>query len=317
VRADKFYSSRDPDAEKEVIYQVFKIVKIDDPESYVVDYDEELVGEYDSKKEADAVAVRLNNKDSNLKENEEVQYVEYVRDMSGEVPFLMGAKKFEYVWAKYPTGKLDIGVYAFGEDMVYAYEFFRKMYNINEATGVVKSPVRTSYHVDTYDLSRTSRDPDAEREDVYQVKKITSDVQGDEYDEVVVGEYDTREEAERVCYAANLSIGRVGKVPAGAPKLEAATKSNNRYDGGVYLPPALRENDKETFTKRISGTVDVNGMEYDYSAAVTVNVVTTRQPHGEDHSEIDEEGADIEIEEIVCGVVGHVRIDVSIEIDIR
>jgi hypothetical protein len=229
----------------------------------------------------------------------EPEYVEYISQMRDEVPFMMGGKKFEYVWAKYPNGKKDIGVYAFAGDVVYGFKHFGKMYNINEATGIVKSPVRTSYHVDTYDLSRTSRDPDAEREDVYQVKKITSDVQGDEYDEVVVGEYDTREEAERACYAANLSIGRVGKVPAGAPKLEAATKSNNRYDGGVYLPPALRENDRETFTKRISGTVDVNGTEYDYSAAVTVNVVTTRQPHGEDHSEIDEEGAYIEIEEIV------------------
>ena len=322
VRADKFYSSRDPDAEKEVIYQIHKIVK-----SGHDDYDEELVGEYDSKEEADEVAARLNNKDSNLKENEEVQYVEYVRDMSGEVPFLMGAKKFEYVWAKYPTGKLDIGVYAFGEDMVYAYEFFRKMYNISEAPGVVKSPVRTSYHVDTYDLSRTSRDPDAEREDVYQVKRITSDVQGDDYDEELVGEYDSKEEADAVAARLNnkdsnlkenaevqyvefaremYNISEDGGKPKNpvrkgkvSDKLEASTKSNNRYDGGVYLPPALRENDKETFTKRISGTVGVNGMEYDYSAVVTVNVVTTRQAHGEDHSEIDTEGADIQIEAIV------------------
>lgn len=231
-------------------------------------------------------------------------YVEYKSQMRDEVPFTMDGKKFEYVWAKYPSGKTDIGVYAFSGDVVYSYKQFRKMFNINEndvAGG--KNKIRTYFQVDTYDLSRTSRDPDAEREDVYQVKKITSDVQGDEYEEVVIAEYDTREEAEQLCYKANLSIGRAGKVPAKVPaetpKLEAATKSNNRYDGGVYLPPALRENDKETFTKRISGTVGVNGMEYDYSAVVTVNVVTTRQAHGEDHSEIDTEGADIQIEAIV------------------
>ena len=323
VRADKFYSSRDPDAEEEVIYQVFKIVKIDDPESYVVDYDEELVGEYDSKEEADAVAVRLNNKDSNLKENEEVQYVEYVRDMSGEVPFLMGAKKFEYVWAKYPTGKLDIGVYAFGEDMVYAYEFFRKMYNINEAPGVVKSPVRTSYHVDTYDLSRTSRDPDAEREDVYQVKRITSDVQGDDYDEELVGEYDSKEEADAVAARLNnkdsnlkenaevqyvefardmynisedggktKNPGRKGKV---SDKLEASTKSNNRYDGGVYLPPGLRENDEEL--EKAYGTVTLNDVDYDYEAKVTLNISNHDEYHGQ--PEMNPEGvSEIEISDI-------------------
>ena len=184
-------------------------------------------------KEAAEVAASLNNKDSNLKENEEVQYVEYVADMSGELPFLMGTKKFEYVWAKYPNGKRDIGVYAFGEDRVYAYEFFRKMYNINEDGNKIKNPVRN------------------------------------------------------------------GKVSDKSSKSEAATKSNNRYDGGVYVPSALRENNKETFTKKISGTVLVSDMEYDYSAKVTVNVVTTRQPHGEDYSEIDEENVDIEIGGIV------------------
>lgn len=217
----------------------------------------------------------------------EPEYAEYISQMRDEVPFMMGGKKFEYVWAKYPNGKKDIGVYAFSGDVVYGYKHFRNMYNINEATGVVKSPVRTSYHVDTYDRSRTSRDPDAEREDVYQVKKITSDVQGDDYKEVVVGEYDTREEAERVCYAANLSIGRVGKVPAGSPKLEVeSTKSNNRYNGGVYLPQALRENNQETFVKEIDGTVVVSDIDYDYSAKVTVTVVSTREPHGEVTDEI-------------------------------
>ena len=311
---------------------------------------------------------------------DEPVYVEYKSQMRDEVPFTMDGKKFEYVWAKYPSGKTDIGVYAFSGDVVYSYKQFRKMFNINEnepAGG--KNKIRTYYQVDTYDLSRTSRDPDAEREDVYQVKKITSDVQGDEYDEVVVGEYETREEAERVCYRANLSIGRVPKAPTSpavpvTPVQPDAKLSENEnkirtyyqvdtYDlsrtsrdpdaeredvyqvkkitsdvqGDEYeevvvgeyetkeeaervchaanisigrvpkekspqtVPAAaqLSENDKETFTKRISGTVGVDGAEYDYSAVVTVNVVTTRQAHGEDHSEIDTEGADIQIEAIV------------------
>jgi hypothetical protein len=304
-------------------------------------------------------------------------YVEYKSQMRDEVPFTMDGKKFEYVWAKYPGGKTDIGVYAFSGDVVYSYKQFRKMFNINEnepAGG--KNKIRTYYQVDTYDLSRTSRDPDAEREDVYQVKKITSDVQGDEYDEVVVGEYETREEAERVCYKANLSIGRVPKSPTVpvtptqpvAKLSETENKIRTYYQVDTYdlsrtsrdpdaeredvyqvkkitsdvqgdeyeevvvgeyetreeaervcnaanisigrvpkvkspqVAPAaaqLSENYKETFSKRISGTVGVDGAEYDYSAVVTVNVVTTRQAHGEDYSEIDTEGADIQIEAIV------------------
>lgn len=180
VRADKFYSSRDPDAEKEVIYQVFKIVKIDDPESYVVDYDEELVGEYDSKEEADAVAARLNNKDSNLKENAEVQYVEFARDM----------------------------------------------YNISEDGGKTKNPVRK------------------------------------------------------------------GKV---SDKLEASTKSNNRYDGGVYLPPGLRENDEEF--EKAYGTVTLNDVDYDYEAKVTLNISNHDEYHGQ--PEMNPEGvSEIEISDI-------------------
>ena len=175
VRADKFYSSRDPDAEKEVIYQIHKIVK-----SGHDGYDEELVGEYDSKKEADAVAARLNNKDSNLKENAEVQYV----------------------------------------------EFAREMYNISEDGGKPKNPVRK------------------------------------------------------------------GKV---SDKLEASTKSNNRYDGGVYLPSGLRENDEEF--EKAYGTVTLNDVDYDYEAKVTLNISNHDEYHGQ--PEMNPEGvSEIEISDI-------------------
>jgi hypothetical protein len=59
-------------------------------------------------------------------------YVEYVSQRAGEQPFIIGGQKFEYVNAKYPDGKVDIGVYAFSGDVVYAYDAFRKMHNITE-----------------------------------------------------------------------------------------------------------------------------------------------------------------------------------------
>ena len=62
-------------------------------------------------------------------------YVEYLSQRQGEVPFMMGGTKWEYVNAKYPKGRKDIGVYSFAEDMVYSYDAFRSRFNINEDEG--------------------------------------------------------------------------------------------------------------------------------------------------------------------------------------
>jgi hypothetical protein len=58
-------------------------------------------------------------------------YSEYVADRSGEDPFTMHGKKWQFVTCKNSSGKLDIGVYAFGEDRVYNYIFWREMFNLN------------------------------------------------------------------------------------------------------------------------------------------------------------------------------------------
>lgn len=73
--------------------------------------------------------------------NENVEsplYVEYYKDMDGEEPFELGGNKYQYVWAKYPTGKKDIGVYAFGQDLVYSYDSFRKMHKLQNEGSMVK-----------------------------------------------------------------------------------------------------------------------------------------------------------------------------------
>lgn len=66
--------------------------------------------------------------------DDDVDYVEYHSQRKGEVPFVMktgdGQAKFEYVNAKYPSGKIDIGVYAFRGDIVYGYQHFNKIFNI-------------------------------------------------------------------------------------------------------------------------------------------------------------------------------------------
>jgi len=58
--------------------------------------------------------------------------VEYVSDRNGENPFELGGIKWQFVNAKYPNGKVDIGVYRFGHDIVYDYGVWRDTFNLNE-----------------------------------------------------------------------------------------------------------------------------------------------------------------------------------------
>jgi len=63
-------------------------------------------------------------------------YVKYLSLMSGEVPFMMQGTKYEYVWAEYPGGIKDIGVYSYAGDLVYSYDSFRKMMNLDRPNPV-------------------------------------------------------------------------------------------------------------------------------------------------------------------------------------
>ena len=58
--------------------------------------------------------------------------VEYISDRKGEEPFTMNGEKWQFVNAKYPGGKTDIGVYRFGQDIVYDYNRWREEMGINE-----------------------------------------------------------------------------------------------------------------------------------------------------------------------------------------
>ena len=58
--------------------------------------------------------------------------VEYVSDRTGENEFEMNGHRWQFVNAKYPDGKIDIGVYRFGHDLVYDYARWREEMGINE-----------------------------------------------------------------------------------------------------------------------------------------------------------------------------------------
>lgn len=59
-------------------------------------------------------------------------YVEYFKEMQGEPQFKSRGNTYQYVWAKYPDGKIDIGVYDIANDLVIDYEYFRKQHGIDE-----------------------------------------------------------------------------------------------------------------------------------------------------------------------------------------
>jgi len=65
-------------------------------------------------------------------EEEDPLYVEYHSQRQGEEPFMFNGQKYEYVNAKYPNGKTDIGVYVFGQDLVVSYKTFQNWLGIKE-----------------------------------------------------------------------------------------------------------------------------------------------------------------------------------------
>ncbi len=108
-----------------------------------------------------------------LRENTGVPlYVEYLRDRPGETPFELGGKRWQFVNAKYPNGKQDIGVYSFGEDLVYHYESWRKMMGIDkENPGMGASNYDRHMRSDMKSKNETTEV--GSREDVYMSNKIS------------------------------------------------------------------------------------------------------------------------------------------------
>ena len=58
-------------------------------------------------------------------------YVEYLKPATGEEIFTLGGTRWQFCWCKYPTGKIDLGVYSFAGDLCYSYEHFRYAFNLN------------------------------------------------------------------------------------------------------------------------------------------------------------------------------------------
>ena len=94
---------------------------------------------------------------SNTVQDDDPVYVEYHSKRQGEQPFMMGGTKWEYVNAKYPDGKIDVGVYSTAGDMTYSYNAFRKMHNIQEGNNKVKAPPTPNVRKSWGDMNPVSR----------------------------------------------------------------------------------------------------------------------------------------------------------------
>lgn len=91
---------------------------------------------------------------------EDPMYVEYHSERQGEEPFMMNGTKFQFVNAKYPNGKIDIGVYSFAGDMVLSYATFRRQHNLKEGDSdkyKMKSPPPPKIRQSWGDLNPVSR----------------------------------------------------------------------------------------------------------------------------------------------------------------
>ena len=105
--------------------------------------------------------------ESLLKEGD---YVEFLQDKPGEVEFDLGGKKWKYVWAKYPNGKRDVGVYSPSEVLVYSYDWLQDNY-INKKTlkedkdGNYMSPQNLKNIMQAAEFLLTQIDADSEIDD--------------------------------------------------------------------------------------------------------------------------------------------------------
>lgn len=101
-------------------------------------------------------------------------FAEYVSDIKGEEPFNIGETKWQFVKAKYPDGKKDIGVYRFDHDLVYGYEWFKN--NIMQKTNSELD--EGEYGIEGRDISDLKQDVEAlfDRLDLAPIKNVLNKI---------------------------------------------------------------------------------------------------------------------------------------------
>jgi hypothetical protein len=114
------------------------------------------------------------SKDVKMNPDEDPLYVEYLSKRAGEEPFMMGGTKWEFVTAKYPNGKRDIGVYSFAEDMTYGYNAFRQKFNLSENDS--QGPLPVSIKNDHDETDMTNPEEKKEVQIANKIKKLADEL---------------------------------------------------------------------------------------------------------------------------------------------
>lgn len=109
------------------------------PERYDSKYDARERGDRLSMLDFDKIKTLYDKRQKEYNSSESINEVlslhdtvEYISDREGEKPFTMNDEKWQFVNAKYPNGKTDIGVYRFGQDVVYDYNRWREEMGIDK-----------------------------------------------------------------------------------------------------------------------------------------------------------------------------------------
>ena len=195
-----------------------------------------------------------------LKESVEIPlYVEYLSQMSNENPFMKQGKKWEFVWAKYPDGRRDIGVYSFSEDLVYAYQPWRKMVGVDKEGQEVgasmydrhfKSDYKSGLNEDKYPPTVDDIEPELDFSDE---PTTEPDYENDAFiQDVVSGGYDVS--------VSGKHIGHYDEMNVALYNLKKETERSNYFptiwfvsDHGNYWPIDENGNEiKTSINERIS-----------------------------------------------------------------
>lgn len=196
-----------------------------------------------------------------LKENIETPlYVEYLSQMSNENPFIKQGKKWEFVWAKYPDGRRDIGVYSFSEDLVYAYQPWRKMVGIDKDGQEIgasmydrhfKSDYKSGLNEDKYPMTIDDVEPELDFSDE---PTTEPDYENDAFiQDVVSGGYDVS--------VSGKHIGHYDEMNVALYNLKKETERSNYFptiwfvsDHGNYWPIDENGNEiKNSLTEIVTG----------------------------------------------------------------
>jgi len=202
--------------------------------------------------------------------------VEYISDRSGEEPFELQGEKWQFVNAKYPDGKTDIGVYKFGEDLTFDYAWWRQHVGIDpvqEGTGDVDEGIDSDAQTKTSDFIKNFKG-EFNDDDIH----AFAETNGLNVHEVEAYIYSLARKGlntpKRNDEGAGETLGKIGGAIAGGAitKTPAGAMTGSKIGGAIgkqfeeappITPQAHPEADASKFAGEIESILEPSGLSYD------------------------------------------------------